>query len=205
MTVEFVLPPNAERGRRGGVRWTERQLRTWRNLMIRFAASTKKMESLVGHLPYRRLYRTFSLSLLPFSLFLLPSVLPWFSWTFYAVLQRRYPKAPDNQPLHNSKAWSKRRAHSLPSRRVIRLHDRICNDFPPKEVTSSSQRACTLIPKHNKIFRLRCNDKVLAIASDRDGSPRPLKRTVDHIRCFRHATLPNLTRFLLMTQSIQRR
>jgi hypothetical protein len=102
---------------------------------------------------------------------------------------RHLPPDALHLPTHkwNSKAWSKRQAHPLPSRGVIRLNDRICNDFPPKEVTSSSQRACTLIPKHSEIFRLQCNDKVLAIASHRDSSPRPLKRTVDHISFFGHA------------------
>jgi hypothetical protein len=48
--------------------------------------ATKKMENLAGHSTYRPDYRTFSPFLLPFLRLLLPSSLPWFSWTFDAVL-----------------------------------------------------------------------------------------------------------------------
>ena len=49
--------------------------------------ATKKKVNLVGRSPYRPLYRSFWLSLLPSLRFLPSSSLPWFSWTFDAVLQ----------------------------------------------------------------------------------------------------------------------
>jgi hypothetical protein len=57
-------------------------------------------------------------------------------------------------PVEQQASWCKRQARTLSSCWVVRLHNHITHDFPPKKTASPSQRARTLIPKDNQIFRL---------------------------------------------------
>jgi hypothetical protein len=67
---------------------------------------------------------------------------------------------------------------------VSLLGKRIAHNFPPKEKAGFSQRVRIRIPKDDEVGRLACDNKIFVIAPDHHSSPRPLKRTIDHISSY---------------------
>jgi hypothetical protein len=52
------------------------------------------------------------------------------------------------------------------SRSLLRLSDSVAYNFISKNNAGSSQRGRLRMPKNDNVFRLKCDDEILAVAAD---------------------------------------
>jgi hypothetical protein len=61
---------------------------------------------------------------------------------------------------------SRQQSESSPRGEIARLGDSVAYNFPSKNNTGSSQRGRLRMPKNDNVFRLKCDDEVLAVAAN---------------------------------------